>query len=202
MVGMHDAAVIEAVDPEFPERAAGLERLNLCPDVFGSCPGSDLTGELAAGREVVTQMGMDRFQRVQQVLSRFPGLRMISGWLRHTSVSCSAARRAPTRSRTRGATSPMKVRSACGSGGPTSRFPFFYCFPYESKIIIETKICQDPGFLLKNMLYSCHENIWPGTDHWNTRSLCNRPFRTGHPSVGRCVGVANRHASVAGFHAL
>src|SRR5258707_4621975 len=121
MVGMHDATVIEAIDPEFPERAAGLQRLNLRPDVFGSRPGRDLLSERAADREIMPQMGMDGFQRVQQVLSRFPGLRMISGLLCHTCLSCAAARRAATRSRTRGATSSMKVRNACGSGGPTSR---------------------------------------------------------------------------------
>jgi hypothetical protein len=120
MVGMHDATVIEAVDPEFSEWAAGLERLNLCPDVFGRRPGRDMIGERAADREIVPQMGMDRFQRPQQVLSRFPGRRMIWGWLCHESISCSAARRAATRSRTRGATSPMKVRTNKSSYDRTS----------------------------------------------------------------------------------
>src|SRR5216683_5013605 len=121
MVGMHDATVIQAVDPQFPERAAGLQRRNLRPDVFGRRPGRDLLSEHLADREIVPQMGMDRFQRLYTTLSRFPGLRMISGLLCHTCLSCAAARRAATRSRTRGATSPMKVRNARGSGGPTSR---------------------------------------------------------------------------------
>src|SRR5690242_4151409 len=123
MVGMHDATVIQAVDPQFPERAAGLQRRNLCPDVFGSRPGRDLLRERLADREIVPQVGMDRFQLVQQVLSQFPGLC-------HTRVSCSAARRAATRSRTRGATSPMKVRSIFSSS--TLKFPFSSCFHKES----------------------------------------------------------------------
>src|SRR5258708_20885319 len=121
MVVMGDERVIQAVDPEFPERAAGLQRRNLRPDVFGRRPGRDLLSEHLADREIVPQMGMDRFQRLQQVLSRFPGLRMISGCLCHTCLSCAAARRAPTRSRTPGPTSPMKVRTPPGPGGPTTR---------------------------------------------------------------------------------
>src|SRR5713226_2999623 len=129
MVGMHDATVIQAVDPQFPERAAGLQR-------------RDLLSEHLADREIVPQMGMDRFQRLQQVLSRFPGLRMISGLLCHTCLSCAAARRAATRSRTRGATSPMKVRSAWMNGGKS-----FICFHLVSFRERRTGLaqCSDEG---------------------------------------------------------
>src|SRR5260370_31386029 len=120
MVGMHDATVIQAVDAQFRERAAGLQRRNLRPDVFGRRPGRDLLSEHLADREIVPQMGMDRFQRLQQVLSRFPGLRMISGLLCHTCLSCAAARRAATPSRALGATWPRKGGSAPATVGPTS----------------------------------------------------------------------------------
>src|SRR5260370_16712708 len=102
MMGMHDATVIQAVDPQFPERAAGLQRRNLCPDVFGSRPGRDLLRERLADREIVPQVIMDRFQLVQQVLSQFPALC-------HPRVPCSAPPPAAPRSRTPGATSPMHV---------------------------------------------------------------------------------------------
>jgi hypothetical protein len=76
MLSMHEAAVIEAIDAQFPERTAGLERFYLLTNIFRCYSVCDLSGKFLAEREILAQNVVDPLQFLQQVLSRFPCLRV------------------------------------------------------------------------------------------------------------------------------
>src|SRR5712691_8467852 len=86
MVSMHKAAMIEAVDAQFPKRTAGLERLYLLTNIFRRHSGCDLSGKFLAEREILTKHVVNPFQLLQQVLPGFPCLRVILDALCHTSI--------------------------------------------------------------------------------------------------------------------
>src|SRR2546421_11132487 len=47
---VEQAAIIEAVDAQFPKRTAGLQRLYLLTNIFGRHSGRDLSGNFLAAR--------------------------------------------------------------------------------------------------------------------------------------------------------
>lgn len=74
VVGVDEAAVVEATEPEPPERAVGLQGPELGDDGLRGKAGANLVGEAADDREVAPQVGMDGEQLAEHAHGTDSGL--------------------------------------------------------------------------------------------------------------------------------